>query len=50
MPKFATSKVGVSKKGKNTDYSTDKRYSFKSQKSIVEKYKEIKEKKRETSS
>jgi len=45
MAKFSTSKVGGSEKNRAVNYSTEKKFSFRSQKNIVERQKEIQEKK-----
>jgi len=46
MAKFKTSKVAPSKKG--ATYSTDKQFSYRSQQDIVERRKQLLQKKEET--
>lgn len=46
MTKFRTSKVGGSAR-KNTNYSTGKKYSFRSQEEMIEKRKELLQKQKD---
>jgi len=45
MPKFKTSKVGGSRKNRDSNYSTEKKFSFRSQDDAVERRKELLKKK-----